>query len=382
MQAIQSKIKISSQQPDWTALIQKLGKDFAQVAAQHDLEGSFVSENYQQLKKHRFFSAMVPQELGGGGISHSEMCHLIRQMAHFCSSTALAFSMHQHLVAATVWKYKQKGEGAALLERVAKDQLVLISTGARDWLESNGEMKKVDGGYLFSGKKYFASQSAEGDIAVTSAPYLDPYNNWKVLHFGVPMKTQGVSVLDDWNVMGMRATGSQTIAFEQVFVPDSAISLVRSRGDFHPVWSVVLTVAMPLIMSAYIGTAEKAVDLAISIGKKYHRNKDHIHYIVGKLHNSLLSAQTQWKAMYSLTNNFDFQPNENTTIDILSLKTNVADATQQVTKEAMEAIGGQSFYRKNNLERLFRDVQAAGFHPLPKWDQYAFTGKRLLAREQ
>lgn len=378
MQAIQSDTKIQSKKTDWNALIHELGQDFAQRAEKHDLEGSFVSENYQQLKEHRFFSAMVPKELGGEGLSHAEMCHLVRQIAHYCSSTALAFSMHQHLVAAAVWKYKQKGEGAPLLERVAKDQLVLISTGARDWLESNGAMEKVEGGYLFSAKKYFASQSVEGDIAVTSAPYLDENENWKVLHFGVSMKAEGVSVLDDWDVIGMRATGSQTIVFDRVFVPDSAISLSRPRGDFHPVWSIVLTVAMPLIMSAYVGTAEKAVELAVSIGKKYHRNKDHIHYITGQLYNYLISAQTQWKAMYRLTNNFDFQPNENTTIDILSLKTNVSDATQQATKEAMDAIGGQSFYRKNKLERLFRDVQAAGFHPLPKWEQYAFTGKKLL----
>ncbi len=375
-----TKKQIQTEQPNWLALMMELGKDFANRASHYDQAGVFVYENYEQLKAHRFFSAMVPEELGGGGMSHAEMCGMIRLMAHYCSSTALAFSMHQHLIAATVWKYKHKGEGAALLKRVAAEQLVLISTGARDWLESNGEMEKVDGGYIFSGKKYFASQSAAGDVAVTSAPWLDNSSEWQVLHFGVSMKAEGVSVLDDWDVMGMRATGSQAIQFEKVFIPDSAISLIRPRGAFHPVWDVVLTVAMPLIMSAYIGTAEKAVEIAMSIGKKYQRNENHITYIAGKLHNSLLSAQTQWKAMHALANNFDFAPDEHISIDMLSLKTNVSEAAQQTVFEAMEAIGGQSFYRKNTLERLFRDVQAAGFHPLPKWDQYAFTGERLLAR--
>ena len=179
----------------------------------------------------------------------------------------------------------------------------------------------------------------------------------------------------------MRATGSQTIVFDKVFIPDSGIALERTRGEFHPVWSVVLTVAMPLIMSAYVGIAEKAMQIAIEIGRKYYRNQNHLGYIIGKLNNTLLSAQTQWKAMYALTNNFDFQPNEATTIDILSYKTNVADATIQTVNEAMEAIGGQSFYKKNTLERLFRDIQAAQFHPLPKWDQYAFTGERLMNRD-
>ncbi|MEZ5039780.1 MAG: acyl-CoA dehydrogenase family protein [Saprospiraceae bacterium] len=380
MEVLQSNKRIQTKQINWSALINELGKDFADRAGHYDQTGTFVVENYEELKTHQFFSAMIPKELGGGGISHAEMCNIIRIMAHYCSSTALAFSMHQHLVAATVWKYKHKGEGVPLLKRVVEEQLVLISTGARDWLESNGEMEKVNGGYLFSGKKFFASQSAGGDLAVTSAPCLNTEKEWQVLHFGVSMKAEGVTVLDDWNVIGMRATGSQTIQFDKVFIPDSAIALMRPRGEFHAVWDIVITVAMPLIMSAYVGTAEKAFEIAMSIGKKYHRNMDHITYIIGKLNNSLISAQTQWKAMYALTNNFDFKPNEDITIDMLSLKTNVAEATQQTVSEAMEAIGGQSFYRKNVLERLFRDVQASDFHPLPKWDQYAFTGKRLLAK--
>ena len=59
----------------------------------------------------------------------------------------------------------------------------------------------------------------------------------------------------------------------------------------------------------------------------------------------------------------------------------MANATIRTVADAMEAIGGQSFYEKNVLERLLRDVQAASFHPLPKWDQYAFTGKRLLGKK-
>ena len=106
----------------------------------------------------------------------------------------------------------------------------------------------------------------------------------------------------------MRGTGSQTIVFEQVFVPEASIALARPQEGFHPVWDIVLTVAMPLIMAAYVGIAEKAMEIALTIGKKYQRNQKHMPYLMGKLHNLLLSAQTQWKAMYALTNNFDFAP--------------------------------------------------------------------------
>ena len=367
-----------AQKTNWIKLIRDLGKEFEKRAANLDIEGKFVFDNYEQLRQNKFFSAAIPEELGGGGLSHSQMCDIIRELAHFCSSTALAFSMHQHLIAAAVWKYKHKNEGATMLQNVAEHELVLISTGARDWLGSNGELKKTEGGYLFSAKKHFASQSVGGDVAVTSAQYLDTQGSWKVYHFAVPMKADGISIADDWDVMGMRATGSQTIVFDNVFVPDSAITLERPKDEFHPVWNVVLTVALPLIMAAYVGIAERAREIAIEKGKKYVRNSRHMPYMIGKLNNALLSARSQLEAMIRLTNNFDFTPSEEITIDMLSFKTNVGDAAIQTVTEAMEALGGQSFYRSNNLERLFRDVQASPFHPLPKWEQYAFTGERIL----
>lgn len=365
---------------DWKQLTHDLGESFAVRADQQDKDGSFVFENYEVLKMHKYFSATIPVELGGGGVSHQEMCNIIRIFAHYCGSTALAFSMHQHLVAAAIWKYKHKGESAPMLKKVANDQLVLVSTGARDWLDSNGEVSKTDGGFLVSAKKHFASQSIAGDIAVTSAPYLHPELGWQVLHFSVPLKNEGVAVLDDWDTLGMRATGSQTIVFKQVFVPDSAIVLTRPRNGFHPVWDIVLTVAMPLIMSVYMGLAEKAMEIALTMGKNYQRNQRHLPYIIGKMNNTFMSARVQWKAMVMLTDNINFRPSENITIDMLTLKTNVANACMQTVQEAMEAIGGQSFYKKNALERIFRDIQAAQFHPLPAWEQYAFTGERLLAR--
>ena len=375
-----SKMKtIELKTANWEKLSHQLGSDFAQRSAKTDEKGTFVTENYEQLKANRFFSAMVPKELGGGGVSHSQMCQMISIIAQYCGSTALAFSMHQHLLAVAVWKYKHKGQSEALLRKVAQQQLVLISTGAKDWLESNGSMKKVDGGYLYSSKKRFASQSVIGDLAVTSGVFLNSEGHEEILHFPVPMKTEGVSVLNDWDVLGMRATGSHTIQFENVFVPDSAISLRRPRGEFHMVWNVVLTIALPLIMSAYIGISLRAKELALSTVIKKRDQQKQIPFLIGKLHNNLLSALTQWKAMHKLCNNLEFQPNESITTDVLSFKTNVAEACLETLNQALDIVGGQSYYRKNELERLFRDIQASRFHPLPKWNQYQFTGERILA---
>lgn len=193
------------------------------------MEGKFVEGNYQDLKENRYFATLVPREFGGGGVSHSEMCDVLRIMAQSCSSTALALSMHQNLVPATVWKYKKGKGGEPLLKMVGEKQTVLVSTGAKDWLESNGEMVKTDGGYLVSGMKHFASQSEIGDIMITSAPYDDPEKGEQVLHFPIPFNAEGVTVLNNWNAMGMRGTGSSSIKLENVFVPDEKIALARPK---------------------------------------------------------------------------------------------------------------------------------------------------------
>ena len=357
----------------WIEVARSLGDEFAGRAAAHDESDTFVSGNYAALKERRVFSAAIPEELGGGGASHGEVCDMLRTLAQYCGSTALALSMHQHLIAATVWKYRRGQGGEAMLKNVAENQLVLVSTGAGDWLESNGSVTKTAGGYLVSARKRFASQSAAGDMLVTSAPFLD-----EVLHFALPMKAEGVTVLNDWRTLGMRGTGSHTVKLENVFIPDAAIALRRPRGTYHPIWNVVLTVALPLIMSVYVGVAEKAAELSIAHIRHGKTAKPQAPSLIGEMNNDLVAAEIQLKDMVRIANNYDFEPVDQNGQDILTRKTNVANAAIRVVTRAMEIVGGAGFYRGFGLERLFRDVQGARYHPLPESDQVKFSGEYLL----
>ena len=358
----------------WNEVARSLGEEFAARAEAHDENDTFVSNNYAALKERRVFSAAIPEELGGGGASHREIADMLRTLAQYCGSTALALSMHQHLIAATVWKYRRGQGGEPMLKNVAEKQLVLVSTGAGDWLESNGSATKRDGGYVVSARKHFASQSAVGDVLVTSAPCMD-----EVLHFPVPMNSPGVTVLNDWRALGMRGTASHTVKLENVFVPDAAIVLKRPRGAYHPLWNIVLTVAMPLIMSVYVGIAQKAAKLSIDHIRKKKNAKPHAAVLIGEMNNDLVAAEIQLDDMLRIANNYDFEPIDQNGQDILTRKTNVANAAIRVVTKAMEIVGGEGFYRGFGLERLFRDVQAARYHPLPESDQVRFAGEYLLS---
>jgi alkylation response protein AidB-like acyl-CoA dehydrogenase len=330
------------------------------------------------LKEHGFFKAIIPEELGGGDITHSDMCEILQFLAQYCGSTALALSMHQHLLSANVWKYRQGQGMEEMLKKVAASQPVLISTGASDWLESSGEMEKTKDGFLVTAVKHFASQSAGGDILVTSAAFENPENGWQVLHFSIPIKTHGITVLNNWQAMGMRGTGSHSVKLEKVFVPETAISLRRPRGEFHPVWNVILTVAIPLIMSVYLGIAQKAERMAINHASNQKKNRPYIPELIGEMHNALTTAELNVKDMIRIANDFDFKPIDQNGQEILSRKTNAANACIKVVEKAMEIVGGQGFYRSFGLERLFRDVQAAKYHPLQEKDQLRFNGEYIL----
>ena len=371
-------METSTQASQWTAIIEKLGADFAKRSFENDQTDSFVKENYQELKEYHFLAALIPTELGGGGISFTQMCEILKRIAHFDSSTALALSMHSHLLAANIWKYRNGKGGEEILKKVADKQLILISTGANDWLESSGKMEKIDGGFLVTAQKDFASQSASGDVLVTSAPYLDPADGWQVLHFGVPMTSEGISVLDNWYAMGMRGTGSCSVKLENVFIPESAIVLRRARGEYHPVWNTVLSVALPLIMSVYVGIAEKAAQIALEGAKMNTDQKPHIPFLLGEMNNELTAARVLLKDMIRINDDFNFQATNENGHAMLSRKTLIARACVNTVDMAMQIIGGKSYYRSHELERLFRNVQASSFHPLPEKIQHNFTGNHLI----
>jgi acyl-CoA dehydrogenase len=365
---------------EWRPLIQSLGERFASRAVEHDENDRFVSGNYEELKKEKFFSAMVPGELGGAGLSHAEMCSLIREMAQYCPSTALAFSMHQHLVAAAVWNYRQGYPGEKLLRTVADSETVLVSTGANDWLSSSGSLESCEGGFRFSATKAFASGSPGGDLLLTSGRYKDPKEGWQVFHFPLSLRAEGVRVLENWKAMGMRGSGSNTVAIENAFVSADSIGLRRAMGKYHRVWDIVMTVALPLISAVYLGVAESSARIARDSAIR--RGDDGIvSELLGELENEVTIARLAFDSVVAITSNFDFQPSPQKSSEVLVRKTILTQAVIRSVSKALEITGGGGYLRCQGVERLLRDAYAGQFHPLPSKKQHRFTGRLMMGLE-
>lgn len=338
-------------------------------------------ENYAMLKELRLFSALVPEDLGGYGLDYQDMCALLRQLAAYHPSTALSCSMHQHVVAANRYNHSKGRPGQALLEKVAAAELVLVSTGGGDWLASNGELSACEGGYRLNATKHFASGSPAADILVTSAPYEDPEQGWQVLHFPVPLNTKGVSVLGNWRAMGMRGTGSNSVKLEQVFVPASSIAAKRPRGDFHMMWNVILPVALPLIMSVYLGIAESAARKARARCQNNPNRDPALAIVLGEMENALTLATISVESMIDIADNFSYEADSQTVNRIAQRKTLATRACQDTVSKAMEACGGGAYLRDTGIENLLRDVMAAHYHPMPEKRQLQFSGSLAMGLE-
>ncbi|MDX3926513.1 MAG: acyl-CoA dehydrogenase family protein [Shinella sp.] len=360
-----------------TDRVRSLAPALAERAARFDETDTFVAENYELLKQSGLVEAGVPSELGGGGAGIGALCEMLRVMANACSSTALAFSMHTHQVAIPAWRWRHQKIAAVepLLKRVAAEKLILLSSGGSDWIGGSGTATKVEGGYRISARKIFTSGANIGDLLMTGAILHAEDGSDSVIHFAAPMKAAEVKVLDTWRALGMRGTGSNDVMLDGLFVPDAGIAFARKAGEWHPVFQIIATIAIPIIYSVYLGVAESARDIAVDLARKK-QPTPHIHDLAGRMETTLRTAQLAHRWMVETAERN--APSAESVNEVMIGRTLVAKNAIATVELAMELAGGSGFYRANGLERRFRDIQGARFHPLQPGPQAHYAGAMAL----
>ena len=377
--ATQTVTPSAAPRTNFVAVARELAADFATRAAQHDADDSFVAENYAALKKAKLFSAPVPTELGGGGASYEDHCEIIRAIARGCGSTALAYSMHSHLLQALVWRHRHNATPPAepLLRRIAAEELVLVSSGGSDWVDGSGKLEKKNGGYVFNARKIFGSGGPSGDLLLTTGIYDDPEKGPTVLHFGVNLHQPGVTIQDNWRTLGMRGTGSNDIVIENVDVADAGVSVRRPKGTWAPFFDVVTPLIWPLVCAAYLGVAESARELAVAHVQKK-RDDPIVQITVGEMDTELANAQAAYDDMVATAKGLDYTPSHGLSNISYKRKTIFSRSATRAVSCAMEAVGGGSFFRAAGIERAFRDIQGIRFHPWHERRSYLFSGRIAL----
>jgi len=375
IQALRKSPEPPAATPRWRALLGQIGPQLAEEGRRCDRANEFVGANMALLREHGFLELAVPAELGGAGLSRTELSAMLRELAHYCGSTALALAMHTHVAAAAAWRWRhQKAPTDGLLKRVAAERIQLLSSGGSDWLLGSGKAVKVDGGYQVYACKVFASGAPAANLFMTGAIEEDAPDGPAVLQFGVPMNAQGVSIIETWDTLGMRGTGSHDVRLDGVFVPDAAIGARRKPGVWHPLLHIVALVAMPLVYSVYAGIAEAARNLAVETLAK--RREPAVIAALGALDTELAATRIALDSMVAFAETA--QPCPETTNTIFIHRALVCRDAIRTVDLALDAVGGAGYFRRLGLERLFRDVQGARFHPLQEGPQRQLAGRMAL----
>jgi alkylation response protein AidB-like acyl-CoA dehydrogenase len=355
-----------------------LGPALAANAARHDADGTFVEEAFALLRDRGLLALAVPTELGGLGATLREISAVQQEIGRHCASTALASAMHQHVTAFTAWRYRRGLPGAeATLRRVADEGIVLVSTGGADLTQPKGEAVRDESGsgWRVSGRKAFASQSPAGTVLSTMFPYDHPDGERRVLNMAVPLSSPGVTVLDDWDALGMRGTGSNTVVLEDVHVPDERVLADRPHGVVDPPLQMILTIAIPIISAVYLGAATAAYESAVLavVGS----TDPIVQRQVGAMSHRLRIAQWALDRAGEEIGD-DPAPSVDLVLAAMAAKREIVLTAIEVCDTAMEVAGGRAFVKGSPIERAYRDVRAAKFHPFTPELTLVHAGRHAL----
>lgn len=359
-------------QEEMVATARALAARFASRAEKHDREASFPFDDFADLHREGVLALPLPVELGGRGLTLFEHCLLQEEIGRGAGPTALGLNMHVYNLGGGVGLFRDDfrrrvaaavaGEGAVVASSISEPGASLGSPTVT--------ARKVAGGYRVTGRKYFC----------TLAPILRWFLfNARLEGFDEPGKSgtvtlaaergsEGMRVVETWDAMGMRATGSHDIEFADVFVADECLIGEEGAG-FEGGLQSLPWYALG-IASVYLGVASAAYEFAVDyLGKrKLHplpRSVAHlpgVQFDVAEMWIGLEAARAfVRKTAADLGRGADFGAQ---LLPKVTAPQYVATRTAlDVVTRAMQAIGGPSIFRRHPIERLYRDVRAGTLHP-------------------
>jgi alkylation response protein AidB-like acyl-CoA dehydrogenase len=252
---------------------------------------------------------------------------------------------------------------------------------------STARAERTDGGYRFYGHKHFGSLSPVwtrfGVHAMDAADPAHPV----VVHGFVDRADDGFEIVESWDTLGMRATQSHDTRLNGVFVPDHRISAVSPAGSLTDPWGFMVTLwPLTLIANVYVGIAERAFELALAAVRKktsigldrgslaYHPMLQH------RVSEMYLELDAMRATVDRLATDFvtGADHGERWAMQILSAKWRAVEGAKKVVDVAVDVAGGQAMFRASELERLYRDVRAGGFHPGTHAFTHEMVGKTAL----
>jgi alkylation response protein AidB-like acyl-CoA dehydrogenase len=378
--------------------------DFRQRAGQADRDATVCVANYQDMADCGVTAAFVPPELGGLGLeSLHDWTLAIATLARGDASTAIAINMHLAVSRGLTAAYRAartRGTSAdalaGQLSAIAAGKMLICATATErgtDNLHPLTEASRTEQGWSINGTKLFVTMSPIATHIAMNLRMRTPDGD----HIGttmMPLDTPGVLPQDDWDALGMRASGSQAIRFEDVQLPEPAVRRLGPWGR----WSVPVlmnrTLANLPLVGAFLGIAEYAYELAIDAVNGQRRlgepvnAQSGVQHLVGEMDielakcRSILQQATRSVDEFLLRNGDEQPPVEaahGIMKDYQAAKWVVNRGAIDIVSKAMDLFGGAGFMNNQPLSRLYRDVRAGPFmQPYSPTQAPEYVGKVAL----
>ena len=368
--------------------------DLASRAAQHDREASFPFESFQKLHEAGLLNLTIPREYGGDGLGLSTVRRVVEQVGRGDASVALVLAMH-YLMHATAARDRRWPE--AVHHRVCESSVRGVSlinalrvepelgTPHRGGLPATTATRTADG-WRLNGHKIYATGSPMLAWMLVFARTADAEP--LVGNFVVPTDTPGIEVVETWDHLGMRATGSHDVFFADALIPADHAVDVRpptgwaERSPLASAWNCVL------VSAVYHGAALAARDWLVrylhervpsNLGAplaSLPRFQSTVGQIEALLHTSdrLLAAVAEDADALGPA---DAAPGLNQSAQLAKL-TATGNAIRSV-ELGLELTGNPGLSRRNPLERHYRDVLCSRIHSPQDDSILALAGKTALA---
>ncbi len=376
--------------PSTTVLTDSLIDRCGQRARGYDRENRFFTEDFEELKEAGYLLLAVPREFGGHGLSLAEVAHEQRRLAYRAPATALAINMHLYWTGIAADLYRMGDASLTwLLEETVRGEVFAAGHGEAGndlpVLLSTSSAERVEGGYRFTGRKMFGSMTPVWTrLGIHGMDTSDPEHP-TVIHGFLPRSSEGYEIKETWDTLGMRATRSDDTILSGAFVPDRYIARRVPAGGLDPFVGALFAWALLNFGNIYHAIALRARDLAVtSVSTKkslavsrtmaYHPEVQH------QFAEMTLEIDAAGPHLDSVARDWSEGVDHGAQwpSKIVSAKYHAVESAKRVVDLAMDVSGGSGMFKASELERLYRDVRAGGFHPANSALVHEIVGKTTL----
>ena len=385
------------------ALAEGLSDELAARAAEHDREGTYPFEAIDALKTAGYFAAPVPAELGGLGVSSAhDLVVASSRLARGDASVAIGVNMHlvavlnmerRRQVAVAAGVPRRARAFAASLQQIAHDGVVLaaaISERGQDLTRPGTRATRTETGWRIDGRKMFCTMSPAATDLYVAVTYADDDGAERYAYAMVPTDAPGVVVHDDWDALGMRASGSNSVSLEAVELPESGVRGGFLAGDPVPYMERNLVAGL-FHASASLGIAEQADEIARRAAAGRINGDARPRTQIADNQVDLAAARGVLSRAASLIDDHqaDNPASDGTAEQLEALfaeaqaaKAFVNEAAARIVERALALSGGAGYVNGSPLARAYRDVKAGTFmHPLGANRAYDYLSRVALGEQ-